>query len=81
MHLCTRDYHLFLLIPVWYRLAYALKEPNPRRRLLKMPAITGAVFLYVCAGIFIPHSWLWAWVIFPLAGLYYWRVFVYGKLW
>ena len=81
LHLWHPAWILFLLIPVWYRLGYAFKEPDPRRRLLKMPAITGSVFLYVCAGVINPFNWLWAWVVFPMAALYYWRVFVYGKLW
>lgn len=64
---------LFLLIPIYYALAFAAAAPTKKQFYLRQPAILYAVILFLLLGLLL-NAWKWAWILFILALLYYWFV-------
>lgn len=69
---------IFLAIPAYYHFAIALRAKSIKGLLLGLPVPEMALILFLILGVTV-NAWQFAWVLFILAGLYYWLIAAYVK--
>lgn len=69
---------IFLAIPAYYHFAIALRAKSVKGLLLGLPVPEVALILFLVLGVTV-NAWKFAWVLFILAGLYYWLIAAYVK--
>lgn len=69
---------IFLFIPVYYKMAFAVNAATKKSFLLRLPVIMLSIILFLILG-FAIHAWKWAWILFILDAFYYWYIPNYIK--
>lgn len=77
LSLATKLWHplwiMFLLIPIYYRTAIALKANSKKILLLLLPVPEAVATLFlICGTVF--SAWSYAWLLFLIIPVYYWIV-------